>query len=713
MARPLLAGATGPLHRTLTEGFTQPSSRQHKVSASATSAVAARPATKTRKGDDGRGGQWSDYYQNTVSPRMPQDIEAVYVDDPEIVEADDMSNMNFEQFVQYTKATDQLSKLNSLTSKLTRMNNQYSGVQQHQLPSTNSRSPTRSAGAGSSTQLLEVEVDRDARKAQRAAKRAERRTVPGGPDETRSSTAARKPGLSTPARTVENVRTATQTAEPSTAQPETASEPSLPTSNRLAQDSSRTDSTTTNPTIQPAQPSASKRLSSISSQPLSYPVSTITETDTSDSEATTSHTPISPTARTVSAPLPPPLAITPIGLPSPIAPIGLPPPIAPIGLPPALGLPTAAASAKAAHAARSSRYTRATETSTEDTNKVPKARAKKGDRDGTTQFLKSMGNSELLTPEEEKEYTLIVKQHMNYQAVATQLKGILKRTPTSAEWAAALQMNQKDFDTAMKLGEFAKRRMVDCNMRLVVSICKKYQNKGVPLQDLITVGINGLLRGVEKFEPSKGFRFSTYAHWWIRQAVTRSLTDESRIVRLPVHMYELIAKVRKEERELARQLGREPTVKELATQVKMPVKRLQELLKSNTTASSLDQPVMDDDNASTAKDLIEDDRMTADESFAIESVKTELLGIIDTLGEREALVLKMRFGLDGLEEHTLEDIGKTFKVTRERIRQIESKALRKLRGYSDELNRVLLEFEMANGGGNKVQGRISRGTQKT
>ena len=297
--------------------------------------------------------------------------------------------------------------------------------------------------------------------------------------------------------------------------------------------------------------------------------------------------------------------------------------------------------------------------------------------DPVRMYLKEIGKVPLLSADEEIE----LAQNMEDGAVAIEKINVLKGRldGASEEEKTEIKEEIKTLQRDVDKGADAKKRLAEANLRLVVSIAKRYVGRGMLFLDLIQEGNLGLIKAVEKFDYKKGYKFSTYATWWIRQAITRAIADQARTIRIPVHMVETINKLIRVSRQLLQELGREPSPEEIAKEMSMPVERVREILKISQEPVSLETPIGEEEDSHLG-DFIKDDNVPVPaDAAAFTLLKEQLEEVLGTLTEREQKVLTLRFGLEDGRARTLEEVGKEFNVTRERIRQIEAKALRKLR----------------------------------
>ena len=297
--------------------------------------------------------------------------------------------------------------------------------------------------------------------------------------------------------------------------------------------------------------------------------------------------------------------------------------------------------------------------------------------DPVRMYLKEIGKVALLSAEEEIEFARKIEDGA---AAVEKLEGLDKMLETAeGEEKETLEKEKKELGYMIADGEAAKQKLAEANLRLVVSIAKRYVGRGMLFLDLIQEGNLGLIKAVEKFDYRKGYKFSTYATWWIRQAITRAIADQARTIRIPVHMVETINKLIRVNRQLLQELGREPLPEEIAEKMDIPVERVREISKISQEPVSLETPIGEEEDSHLG-DFIQDDNMPVPaEAAAFTLLKEQLVEVLGTLTEREQKVLRLRFGLDDGRARTLEEVGKEFNVTRERIRQIEAKALRKLR----------------------------------
>eukprot|EP00184_Porphyridium_aerugineum_P006107 CAMPEP_0184697032 /NCGR_PEP_ID=MMETSP0313-20130426/4147_1 /TAXON_ID=2792 /ORGANISM="Porphyridium aerugineum, Strain SAG 1380-2" /LENGTH=456 /DNA_ID=CAMNT_0027155793 /DNA_START=254 /DNA_END=1624 /DNA_ORIENTATION=- len=298
--------------------------------------------------------------------------------------------------------------------------------------------------------------------------------------------------------------------------------------------------------------------------------------------------------------------------------------------------------------------------------------------DSVKMYLREIGEYTLLNAQSESELCREIKILLSFERKYEAFQRDNGRVPQDDEWAEMCNMPLQEFKYTLHRGRRAKENMVAANLRLVVSIAKRYLNRGLSFQDLIQEGSLGLIRGTEKFDADKGFKFSTYATWWIRQAMTRAISDHSRPIRLPVHVNDTLAHVRRYTKQLQSELGRAPTEEEIAKRMDIPLEKLQFMTRVARSTISLETPVGDEKD-STLGNFIECERDTPEQDVMKNLLREDLEAVLETLTPRERDVVRMRFGFDDGKMKTLEQIGSMFSVTRERIRQIEAKALRKLR----------------------------------
>jgi RNA polymerase nonessential primary-like sigma factor len=308
--------------------------------------------------------------------------------------------------------------------------------------------------------------------------------------------------------------------------------------------------------------------------------------------------------------------------------------------------------------------------------------------DSVRQYLREIGRYPLLTHEQEINYGKQVQRMLQLIEQRDRLTQAWGRTATTAEWATAAELTPSQLQQAINEGDRAKRRLVEANLRLVVSVAKKYQKLNMEMLDLLQEGGIGLQRAAEKFDPTKGYRFSTYSYWWIRQAMTRAISEQSRTVRLPVHMTEKLGKIKKAQRQLSAELGRKATIDEIASLLELKPQQIRDCLSQSRQPISLDVKIGTDQKTELSE-LLEDDGQTPDEYAMLNCLKEDLNQWMLDLTPQQRQVLRLRYGLIDNQPMTLQQIAEVLKLTRERIRQIEHAAIKRLRQRQDGMGSYL------------------------
>ncbi|ELR96731.1 RNA polymerase sigma factor, RpoD/SigA family [Gloeocapsa sp. PCC 73106] len=304
-------------------------------------------------------------------------------------------------------------------------------------------------------------------------------------------------------------------------------------------------------------------------------------------------------------------------------------------------------------------------------------------------YLHEIGRVPLLTPEQEISYGKQVQKMMSLIEAKEKLNKQLGREANKQEWAQYVQMDPEELEKTQQKGQRAKRKMIEANLRLVVAIAKKYQKRNMEFLDLIQEGSLGLERGVEKFDPTKGFKFSTYAYWWIRQAITRAIAQQGRTIRLPIHITEKLNKIKRTQRELSQRLGRNPSPSEIARELELQPAQIREYLSVARQPISLDVRVGDNQDTELSE-LLEDDSVSPDKYITQELLRQDLRMLLDELTPQQQQVISLRFGLEDGKEMSLAKIGKQLNLSRERVRQLEHQALAHLRKRRDNIEEYII-----------------------